>query len=193
MQLLSGSGTRPSWTPPLLRGHVLVSACSQVIVERGTDNALQKNSGCVRSAFVDHDACHVGDSFGQLASFVGSRCREGRLQELILPVWELERYLTAVNCLAPQHDQTSVDFDAWDHRFAVLQGHAVSKLCTCFVSSLVRALLRADVRLFQLLLTRFFSPHGEVVRVSQVRCLVLMQSFTTSNSKRKGKQNCCEW
>ena len=41
----------------LLRSHVLVSACSQVIVERGTDNALQENSISVRSAFVGRGGC----------------------------------------------------------------------------------------------------------------------------------------
>ena len=96
---------------PLLRGHVLVSAFSQVKVERGTDNALGEDSSCVRSAFVDHGSCHVSDSFGQLAGFVGSSCRGVVTMKLQGGI--------SLPSTAGQHGQSSVNFDTWNHRFAV--------------------------------------------------------------------------
>ena len=161
----------------LLRGHVLVSVCSQVIVERGADNALQENSGCVRSACVDLGACQVSVSYGQTCEL----CR-------LSLAWRPFAKFNASNMGAPrgisppltaelsQHEQSSFDFDTGNHKNTVCRVvRSPSNVHSLgFISS--PALLSAVVRLSKLLLgpARLSFPHREVMSVGQIRCLVFV-------------------
>ena len=119
----------------------------------------------MRSAFVDHGACHVSDSFCQLASFLGS---SSRVRGLFVENGSSKEHLTAIkSTISPV--STLIPGIAGS-----LLARSCSLQTVClhgFISS--AALLRADARLSQLC----------VIGVRQIRCLVLAQSFADCDSK----------